>query len=227
LIQLDNFDLWWRVQGNTVEEPNVRRGGTSGVQSLELPPGSQRMLYIKRQTGHIYRTLRYPLGRPTIQREIQAYREYRRLGICVPKLVYGGVGNSHGQWRGLLVTEGLEGFVSLEDWYRIEAQNYWGEEIHQQMLYQLAKTLSCLHASRWQHGCLYPKHIFVRVNQKPKGGVDIALLDLEKSRRRWRTSWASAEDMKQFRRHRGGMLDQDWAVLQRQYKHSLALRRVI
>lgn len=221
-----DFQHWWKLQGESVETPNQGRGGSSGVCVNELP-GSQRLLYVKRQVGHLFRSLRYPFGRPTVLRELMAYREYRRLGIRVPEVVYGGIEKTGGHWRGLLVTEELDQFVSLADWYRIDARRYWGEEIHQAMLYKLAKTLSRLHGARWRHGCLYPKHIFVRVDQQLSGSVEIALLDLEKSRRYWRMASASEEDIRQLYRHRGDMPDRDWAMLQRQYKHCLALRRAI
>lgn len=222
-----SFDEWWGLRGETVEDPNLRRGGSSGVQCLAEPPGKQRLLYVKRQTGHLFRNFRYPFGRPTVLREKCAYRAYRQLGIQVPELVYFGVDKCQGHWRGLLVTAELEGFVSLADWYRVDARAYWGEDIHRQMLHKLAHTLSRLHSARWRHGCLYPKHIFVHVNALLKGGVNIALLDLEKSRRLWRISRASGDDMAQLKRHRGDMPDQDWAFLQRQYKHCLTLRKLI
>ena len=63
----ERFDRWWNTAGDWVEAPNVRRGGESGVQRLQLPDGT--LAYVKRQVGHLYRSLRHPLGRPTALRE--------------------------------------------------------------------------------------------------------------------------------------------------------------
>ncbi|EPN65056.1 inaA protein, partial [Pseudomonas syringae pv. actinidiae ICMP 19079] len=55
----DEFSHFWSQHGEWVEEPNVRRGGESGVQRLVMDNG--QTLYAKRQTGHIYRSLLHPL----------------------------------------------------------------------------------------------------------------------------------------------------------------------
>ncbi|KPW73310.1 InaA protein [Pseudomonas cannabina] len=47
----DEFSHFWSKRGEWVEEPNVRRGGESGVQRLLMEDG--KTLYAKRQTGHI------------------------------------------------------------------------------------------------------------------------------------------------------------------------------
>lgn len=54
------------------------------------------------------------------------------------------------------------------------------------------------------------------------GDVRIALLDLEKCRRRWRWGKAAQRDMDQLRRHRGGMPQEDWQHLQQLYAQYIA-----
>lgn len=194
------FEHWWNTSGVWVEPPNQRRGGESGVQLLQQ---SGSLLYCKRQDGHLYRTFRHPFGRPTILREIHAYQQFSALGIATPRIVYGGTRKQHNQWQAVLVTEELHGFVNLAQWYDARDRH----PANQLVLRQLARTLALLHAARWQHGCCYPKHIFIRPSLNPDGTwhVDIALLDLEKSRRRWRSSDASRHDLRQLERHRGNM----------------------
>lgn len=46
-----------------------------------------------------------------------------------------------------------------------------------------------MNLAHWQHGCLYPKHIFVRVEGE---AIEVALIDLEKSRRRLTVNKASS-----------------------------------
>ncbi|GLX15363.1 InaA protein [Pseudomonas straminea] len=203
-----------------MEPPNQRRAGESGVQLLLPRNTSHPTLYSKRQTSHLYRSPRYPLGRPTILREIYAYRALSQLGVTVPKLIYGSARRNEGQWQALLITQALTDFISLEQWYETEHS----AKHTQCMLTALGATLARMHRGRWQHGCCYAKHLFVRVQEdegsSPK--ADTALLDLEKSRRRWRTADASRHDMRQLKRHCGAMPESDWQLLMQAYTEALA-----
>ncbi|MEX6502325.1 lipopolysaccharide kinase InaA family protein [Pseudomonas zhanjiangensis] len=214
------FARWWQLRGEWVEAPNRRRGGESGVQRLR--DKADRLLYIKRQVGHLYRSWRRPLGRPTVLRELEAMQALEQLGIRVPRLVYAGAQKRAGQWRALLVSEALHGFVSLEQWYADAAASESALRqpmlrqpmLRQPVLRQLALVLSRLHRAGWRHGCLYPKHIFIRPGTGAAGdGVEVALLDLEKCRRYWSASTAARRDMAQLHRHRAGMPDADWRRL--------------
>jgi hypothetical protein len=232
----DDFDHWWKSEGKWIEPPNQRRGGQSGVRVLKqrnmedtADAAASPLLYCKRQIGHLYRSLRYPLGRPTALREQMAYQLFERLGIRVPRLVYCGARKQNGQWQALLVTEALEnGFVSLDQWYRDTPLEGIDSPLGRSVLRQLGATLARLHLSRWQHGCCYPKHLFVRVRRKEGGDtgdtalIDIAMLDLEKSRRRWRVQAASRHDLDQLWRHRGPMSETDWKLLREAYDGVLA-----
>ena len=197
----DRFEYYWQQQGEWVEEPNQRRGGESGVQRIQDARG--RLLYAKRQVGHIYRSWRYPLGRPTVLRERDALLAMNRLSVGVPELVYcGAKQGADKQWRALLVTAALDGFVEIDNWYAAGEHERHGEAIHERVLETIARTLARMHLGRWQHGCLYPKHVFVRViGSGESAKVDVALLDLEKSRQRLTQHKAASHDLKQLRRH--------------------------
>lgn len=207
------FDRWWHAPGQWVEPANQQRGGESGVRLLQPHDPAHPALYCKRQTGHVYRSLLYPLGRPTILREQHAYRAFSRIGIETPTIVYCATRQQQGHWQALLVTEVLRGFVSLEQWYAGHDGATPGETV----LQRLAVTLARLHRARWQHGCCYPKHIFVRT--KPR--VEIALLDLEKSRHRWHVESASRHDLHQLERHRGAMPESDLLRLHEVYRWAM------
>ena len=71
-----------------------------------------------------------------------------------------------------------------------------------------------MHQGRWQHGCLYAKHVFVKV---ASDGVEVALLDLEKSRRRLSRQRAARHDLRQLRRH-SPWNDGDWQLLLQGYR---------
>lgn len=110
----DEFNHWWATEGDWVEEPNYRRNGMSGVQCVER---NGKKLYVKRMTYHLFHSVRYPFGRPTIVREVAVIKELERAGVIVPKIVFGEAVKIEGEWRALLVTEDMAGFISIADWY--------------------------------------------------------------------------------------------------------------
>ncbi|WP_249583532.1 lipopolysaccharide kinase InaA family protein [Pseudomonas viridiflava] len=207
----NGFSHFWSQSGEWVEEPNVRRGGESGVQRLITDDG--QTLYSKRQTGHIYRSWLHPFGRPTVLRERDALEGLNRLGVSVPQIVFCGAERTENEWRALLVTEALEGFEEFEKWLAAGGREQYGELLYEQMLSEIGKTLARMHLGRWQHSCLYIKHIFVRVTgEGDQARAEVALLDLEKGRRRWTAYGAAQHDMKQLRRH-SSFSAADWQKL--------------
>ncbi|CAD5107834.1 lipopolysaccharide kinase InaA family protein [Zestomonas carbonaria] len=209
----EDFEHWWRVRGEWVEEPNQRRGGESGVKRVMDAAG--RLLYVKRQANHLHRSWRYPFGRPTGLREREALLALQALGVTVPRPVYCAARlDPDRRWRTVLVTEDLAGFQCIEDWYAGGGRERCGEVLHTRLLHCLGAMLARLHRARWQHGCLYAKHVFVRVGEGEDGRprVETALLDLEKSRRRLSRRRAALHDLRQFRRH-SSWNDVDWQQL--------------
>jgi hypothetical protein len=208
----EGFDFFWSQRGEWVEEPNQRRGGESGVQRVFDDAGG--LIYIKRQVGHTYRSWLHPFGRPTVLRERDAIEGLSQLNVNVPKLVFCGAqrGENH-EWRALLVTQALDGYVELEHWYAAGGREHHGEALHDQMLQELASNLARMHLGRWQHSCLYMKHVFVRVTgEGASAKAEVALLDLEKCRRRLTAAAAARHDIKQLRRH-SSFTSADWPKL--------------
>lgn len=210
--QASQFDYYWQRQGEWVEAPNQRRGGESGVQRLE--DGEGHLLYAKRQVGHIYRSLLHPFGRPTVLREVDALHSIERLGVRVPRIVFcGAQRDAQHQWRALLVSEALDGFVDLDTWHAQGARERYPQALHDCMLKDLADNLARMHRGHWQHGCLYGKHVFIKVvGEGDEARAEVALLDLEKCRWRISCQRAAYNDLHQLRRH--SSLDQaQWQTL--------------
>jgi len=208
----DRFDYFWNQRGEWVEEPNVRRGGESGVQRVTGSDG--QLLYAKRQTGHIYRSWLHPFGRPTVLREQDALIGLRKLDVRVPDIVFCGAQcDPVHKWRALLVTKSLDGFDEIENWYAGGGRERHGEAVHDRVLKDLAENLARMHKGRWQHSCLYIKHVFLRVTGEGESAkAEIALIDLEKCRQRMTASQAATHDMKQLRRH-SSFSAADWKKL--------------
>jgi hypothetical protein len=190
------FDQWLALPGEWVEEPNVRRGGESGVKRVMSSSG--KLLYRKQQVGHIYRPLLHPFGYPTAMREKKVLLACAALDVIVPKLVFAECRKVDGTWQALLITEALEGFSSLEDCYARGDDRLWGELLYQGVLQEVGACLARFNLGRWQHGCLRMKHVFVRVLGDK---IEVALLDLEKSRQRLRARTAAEHDIQQLKRH--------------------------
>lgn len=206
-----SFQDYWARQGEWVEEPNRRRGGESGVQRVY---DEDSLLYVKRQVGHIYRSPLHPFGRPTVLRERDALAGVASLNVRVPTLRFcEAQRDQRSGWQALLVTESLAGFEEYEQWVAEGGREQTGEWVHERFLQDLAQNLARMHRGRWQHGCLYIKHVFIRVQSEgPEIKVEAALLDFEKCRRVFSAQRAAVHDLKQLRRH-SSFSDADWAKL--------------
>lgn len=189
------FEKWWALLGEWVEIPNQRRGGESGVQRLITPQGE--LAYSKRQKNHIYRSITHPFGRPTVLREYEAFQAFDALNIPIPELLYCGIQNDG---RALFITKALEGFIDLDKWLNHEKQKF-SDEVTNQLINKIASITANMHLNKYQHGCLYGKHIFVKATDAPTPSIAITLLDLEKVRRRTTAKKAALHDLEKLRRH--------------------------
>lgn len=204
------FSHWWATEGDWVEEPNFRRKGMSGVQCVER---DGKKLYVKRMTHHLFHSLRYPFGRPTIVREISVIHDLEKAGVIVPKIVYGKAMKVEGEWRALLVTEDMAGFISIADWYHQHAITPFPDEVRDAMLKAVALAFKKMHSVNRQHGCCYVRHIYV----KTEGVVEAGFLDLEKSRRRLRRHKAANHDFRQLEKYLDPIPKRDWEQVKAYY----------
>jgi len=181
--------FWWNAQGPWVEPINIRRGGESGVQRLELGSG---VYYVKRQTNHLYRSLRYPLGRPTLHREWRNLQVCKRLGVATPTVVCFDMRRSDQGWEALLVTQALAGHTSLQAGLE---SGRWSAQDLERLLGRIVEAILPLHLRRRKHGHLYPKEIFIRTEGASE---EVAFVDLEISRRVASGARAAQADMRRL-----------------------------
>ena len=189
---LKSFDDWWQREADWFEEPNVRRGGWSGVSRLEL---GERVVFLKRQENHVTRTLLHPLrGIPTFIREMKNIMAMQAADVPALVPVYFSHKNINGAQRAILVTEALEGFTPLDE-FNLKALSFIQRK---RLIEQVADVLKRLHAQHLQHNCLYPKHLFVK---KLDAGFEVRLIDLEKTKRCLFKSNAVLRDLDTLNRH--------------------------
>ncbi|NJC89196.1 MAG: lipopolysaccharide kinase [Desulfuromonas sp.] len=174
---LDCFDALWNAQLAAVDEPNTERDGWSEVFRLEL---EGRGFFIKRQSNYFTRSLAHPLGEPTVAREFRNILRYQRLSIPSIQATFFGERRLAGECRAILVTRALDGWTALEDFL----VDWPGRDADQQgkIISACARLVGKLHASGLRHGCLYPKHLFLREQEDM---WEACLIDLEKTRRLW------------------------------------------
>jgi uncharacterized protein YwbE len=179
---LDSFDDIWNLQSEWFEEPNYRRNGWSGVvkDTLTGDHGEPHPIFIKRQENHNYKTLLHPFkGIPTFRREFINIRRLCEHQIPTLTTLYYAERKVDGKLRAILVTESLEGFQSIEDyWKQFPELN---SILRKWIMQRTGQVLRNLHDANFQHNGLYPKHIFVRINDIRAGqDQDVRLIDLEK-----------------------------------------------
>jgi len=184
------------------------------------------VLFIKRQRGFLFRSLRYPFGRPTVILEQDAILAFSKLGIHTPEIVFAGAQKGDAGWRGILVTKELSGYCDLASWYQQGGRERLGEERHRQFIKKLAEFVAVFHRKRWRHASLYFKHIFVT----PGNGEslpELALLDLEKAHRTFTCRQAARRDLDQFRSRapqingRPMFDDAEWSLFFEQHRRAL------
>jgi hypothetical protein len=113
-----------------------------------------------------------------------------------------------GHLRAILVTEELAGFRSLEAWTEEWARHGWPSLAIRQQWIAIAGAVHRMHAHRFQHNCLYAKHVFVKPVDSTE--VDVCLIDLEKAKRRWCRRLAIHRDLDTLHRH-----TPDWRMTDR------------
>lgn len=201
---LDSFEAAWQRRAEWFEEPNVRRGGWSGVCRLGLPSptGGEVGVFMKRQENHQRRCLRHPLtGEPTFAREFRMLRYLQAHAVPAPRPVFFAADVIDGKPRGILITEELAGFRPLDA--VVDELFASGRRpplrLQRALLAAVAHTVRRLHDARVQHSSLYPKHLFVRL--QGDAPPDVALIDLEKSRTTLLAPLRTVHDLDALNRH--------------------------
>lgn len=206
---LDDFDKLWCLDAPWFEAPNERRSGFSGVVTWDLvgQNGEVWPVFIKRQHNHNTRTVRHPLaGIPTFYREYQNITNLIKLGVpTIDALYYGEQASADGV-KAILVSRALDGYVSLEDWFKSSAKK--DELVVLAVLKQIVAAIKPMHQHRIRHGCLYGKHIFIKFlseNEKIAATdnpiVDVRLIDLEKAHVSLFKKQVILKDLSQLIRH--------------------------
>ncbi len=186
----DHFDALWDLPRQFVEPINYRRNGWSAVSIVQLPDGKggHERFFLKRQENQTRHSWRYPEGVLTYRYEVDALcRAERQRWPCVELVAYG-FRQERGVEQGMVLTRAIESPTLAS--FR-ESSVDWPAVLPQ--LRGVGEDLYAMHASRWQHGALYPGHLFMDL----QNGT-CQLIDFERARRRLSVAAAAESDLSQL-----------------------------
>lgn len=205
--QLGDFEHLWGYQSEWFEAPNDDRNGWSGVNRLllKLPTGEELGVFLKRQQNYMRRTFLHPFtGESTFACEFRVIRYLMKHGVPVPRPVFFDAIASKEGTKAILVTEELNGYRSLD----IVLQELFKQpgapiKTKKALLSCVAQVVKKLHHARIQHRALYPKHLFV--NMEEPESPQIAIIDLEKARIKFIPVMRTIQDLSTLNRRLEGL----------------------
>ena len=219
-----SFESLWKVDGQFIEEPNYERGGWSGIilHEIRLQKGQTLKIVIKRQENHTFRSLLHPLsGTPTLFREYNNICRLEKYGIPTLEPLYYGERQAGGNIQAVLVIRFLEEYRNLDEVLQEACEN----EVSglNPIIDSVAGMVAQVHSHRFQHSCLYGKHIFVKTGKE--GPPDIRLIDLEKMHSGLSRFSVAVHDLGALFRHSQWPGDDVWNLFIKSYLIMAGLSR--
>lgn len=181
--QINSFEALWTLDIPAIDEGNQGRGQNGWSQvcihNLTTASGETRRIVIKRQSNYRSRTVRHPIrGISTFIKEYNFIQRYEKLEIPALKTVYCATRHQGTETQVILITEYLSDYLPLS-----AIQESWSEKDSWRqravIVQSVAQLISKLHRQKLEHRCLYPKHIFVKMNRQ---STQACLIDLETTR---------------------------------------------
>lgn len=206
------FNDFWNEPHVFVDDVNYRRNGWSAVSLLNVidVESIEHRFFLKRQENQQRYSLGHPFGALTYQFEVEAIARMDAVGIPCVNVVASGFRKESGKTQGFVLTKGIDG-ESLKDF---ASTNPDWESVRQQ-LEALANTLFDMHSASWQHGALYPVHIFMNWQSS-----QITFIDLERARKRRNPALAAEADFIQFLKRSDALPDGVLQTLLAPYRKS-------
>lgn len=198
---LASFEQLWSLPRDFVEEPNIRRNGWSGTSIVRLKneSGVNETFYLKRQENQARYSLRYITGAPTFRYEADALvMAQKQDWPSVDLIAYGSrVDPDTDATQTLLVTRALEQACMLSS----ERQGVdWNAHLSQ--LRRAGERILAIHQDGWQHGALFPAHVFIDLRSG-----EVGLIDFERARKKFSPKRAAYADFTQLIRRSAWLPD--------------------
>ncbi len=213
---LTDFESAWQACVQPEDEVNRRAGGWGAVHRVAVAdaPGGSEAIYLKQQHNFRTRNVRRPWrDEPVAARERHNLLAFAGDGLPVPQLVCFGEQERDGQPCALLATAELTGYRPLDE-YLATCES--PPAFRAAVIHDVGELIGRLHARGWEFRCLYPKHVFVRVNAD--GNPELSFIDLEKARRRVRVRYGATRDLASFINRCPDWSPEDWACFAAAYR---------
>ncbi len=207
--KFDSFNTIWDLKTAWFEEPNIRRGGWSGVVKIDLDaPQGNVGVFIKRQENHLTKSLLHPIrGRPTFEREFRNILRLRKNNIPTLEPVYFAKRNRKGDYQAILITKELAGYTPLESERFLTTGDLIKGRGHKDRLFKtVAEAIRAMHHHHYQHNCLFLKHLFIKSDGD---SWDVKIIDLEKLKKTIFKRSAVYRDLYTLSRHAEGWSTKD------------------
>lgn len=171
-----DFEAFWSLDLEAVEEGNYDRGGWSTVCRFDH---DGRAFYVKRQSNHLCYSLQaFPFKVPTLKVEFDKISWYHQHEIPCLDVVYFGWRKSQGEQQAILVTEALDDYLPLDDFLTSEKNP---SIFHKRQVCEfIGNAVARLHSAGIEHYNLYPKHIFVSRDISGDLSQEMAINDVDK-----------------------------------------------
>ena len=145
----------------------------------------------------------------TLKREFTNIGKYRQLGIPTATPVFFAERKQDKARQAILIVEGLVDFAPLDHYLRQwQDQGFPCWQDQQKITATLSRQVLAIHQNHLSYNCLYPKHILLKIaNHSPLEAedVEVAFIDLEKSRFRFSKDRAAIRDLDTLNRNTHGL----------------------
>ena len=163
-FHLKGFADFWDTENHWFEEVNQRREGWSGVITKQI---GDQTLFIKKQHNHNFKTWLHPFkGEPTFKREFDCIQRLQKLNIPTLEVIFFGIRENNC----ILVTKSLN-----KDHRCLSEVLDQTQQLSDDQIKVIAKSLKQLHLKNIQHTYPIPKHIYLNQDNS-----SMVLIDLEK-----------------------------------------------
>jgi hypothetical protein len=179
---LDSFEALWCYGTSDGTDIAERDKGWKKVIRIDLEDanGESQSFYLKRQNHQLVRTLRHPLGEPTFAREFRAIQLFAHLGIPALETAFFDQRRQQGHQQAILLTRALDIYKPLTYWFDQWETLAWRDR--QDLILAAAALVRALHNAERMHNNLYPKHLFLKLDDD---GAGARLIDLVETRPAW------------------------------------------
>ncbi|GGD00839.1 lipopolysaccharide kinase InaA family protein [Halopseudomonas salina] len=179
---LDSFEALWRYGENDSTTAPPSGKGVKKVVRIELEDanGNPQSFYLKRQDHQLARSLRCPLGEPTFSREFRAIQHFAHQGIPALEAAFFARRSVDGHQQAILLTRALDIYKPLTWWFERWSSLAWRDR--QDLILAAAALVRSLHNAERMHNNLYPRHIFLKLDDD---GAGARLIDLVETRHAW------------------------------------------